>query len=326
MERKTQARVRTVLGDIPPESLGVCYAHEHVIIDSPFIAKHYPELQLDSVDLAVGELSRFYHDGGRAMVDSMPWGCGRNVVKMAKVSELSGVHLLVPTGVHLEKYYPPGHWKNQCDPEKLADWFIHDIMDGIDARDTMGSGAERTGLRAGLIKVATGGDTLDSRERRIFKAAVEAHKATGAPILTHTEAGRGGLAQIKVFRDLGADLRHVVLSHTDRHPETDYHRRMLLSGVRLEYDSAFRWKGNGNPTLDLLVELYPEFPEQLLLGMDAARRSYWKAYGGRPGLSYLLTTFRKAMSRRGMGNSAWNQIMVKNPALTYSLRPLPEGF
>ena len=28
--------VRTVLGDIAPEDLGVCYAHEHIIIDPSF--------------------------------------------------------------------------------------------------------------------------------------------------------------------------------------------------------------------------------------------------------------------------------------------------
>jgi hypothetical protein len=34
-----------------------------------------------------------------------------------------------------------------------------------------------------------------------------------------------------------------------------------------------------------------------MLGMDAARRSYWKSYGGAPGLSFLLTDFRRQMHR-----------------------------
>ena len=93
------------------------------------------------------------------------------------------------------------------------------------------------------------------------------------------------------LRASGVDLAHVTLSHTDRKPDVAYHRDILQSGVRVEFDSAFRWT-EGNPTLDLLVALAPDFPDQLMLGMDAARRSYWKQYGGKPGMSFLLTDFR----------------------------------
>src|SRR2546430_257770 len=102
--------IRTVLGDIPPDLLGVCYAHEHIIIDSSFTTYLYADFLLDSVDLACEELTRFYDAGGRAMVDSMPCGGGRNVVKLASVSHRTGVHILCPTGLHQAKYYPPGHW------------------------------------------------------------------------------------------------------------------------------------------------------------------------------------------------------------------------
>lgn len=66
--------IRTVRGDIHPSALGVCYAHEHVIIDPCYMTEKHPDFCIDSVDRAVEELLRFKQDGGDAMVDSMPTG------------------------------------------------------------------------------------------------------------------------------------------------------------------------------------------------------------------------------------------------------------
>lgn len=312
--------IRTVLGDIAPGRLGVCYAHEHVIIDSAFVSERFPEFALNSVEQAVIELRQFAADGGGAMVDSMPCGCGRNVHKLAEVSRQTGVHILAPTGLHLPVYYPDRHWGNSMESGELAARFIADIVEGIDACDYTGLVLQRTSHRAGLIKIATGAEGLEPRACRIFAAAALAHLETGAPILTHTEQGRGGMEQISFLRDRGVPPSKVILSHTDRVADPAYHRKLLLTGVNLEYDSIFRWKGDGNPTLDLLVELFSEFPNQLMLGMDAARRSYWRAYGGQPGLSFLLVDFRKSMEERGLGDEAWNRIMVANPARAYAMR------
>ena len=109
----------------------------------------------------------------------------------------------------------------------------------------------------------------------------------------------------------------MVLSHTDRKPDPVYHREVLSTGVCVEYDSCFRWKTGHNPSLELLLELIDEFPTQIMLGMDAARPSYWKSYGGEPGLNFLLTTFTDMMKERGLGDDQWQRIFVENPAKAY---------
>jgi len=310
--------VRTVLGDIPASRLGVCYAHEHLIIDASFTTQATPDFLLDSVDVGIAELRQFHTDGGRAMIDSMPCDCGRNVRKLAAIAGASGVHIVCPTGLHLAKYYDPGHWGNLYPSADLAELFIADIETGIDAHDYNGPLVSRTTHRAGLIKIATD-KFITAREEMIFAAAAEAHRRTGAPILTHTEQGTQGLEQVAMLRGLGVDLRHVCLSHLDRNPDISYHREILSSGVRVEYDSAFRWKaGQGNPTLDLVCALLPEFPTQIMLGMDAARRSYWTHYGGTPGLSYLLTDFSAQLLRSGLTEAQLHAIFVTTPAETYS--------
>jgi len=317
--------IRTVLGDIAPQDLGCCYAHEHIIIDASVATLRYPDFQLHSVGNGVAELSQFYADGGRAMVDSMPCDAGRNVLKLAQISQQSKVHILCPTGLHLAKYYDDGHWSHHYSAEQMAELFIADITQGIDRYDYSGPCVDRTGHRAGLIKIATAGKNFTARDKTIFAAAAHAHRTTGAPILTHVEQGIGAMEQAAQLSSLGVDLRKVVLSHTDRKAEPAYHRDILQTGIKVEYDSAFRWQGQANPTLELVMQLSGEFPHQIMLGMDAARPSYWQSYGGQPGLSYLLNEFSDLLRERGLSQEQWQRIFIANPAETYSYLCHPES-
>ncbi len=313
--------IRTLLGDIEAADLGVCYAHEHIIIDDSVATLRCPGIELPSVENGIEELRRFHAAGGRAMVDSMPCDAGRNVVKLSEVSRGSGVHILCPTGLHLSKYYDPGHWSHRYGVDQLTALFLADIEEGIDRFDYSGPVVERTEHRAGLIKVATEGVKLTPRAQRIFEAAARAQLATGVAVLTHTEGGEGALEQVECLTGHGVRADRIVLSHTDRKPDPGYHREILSTGACVEYDSGFRWKGDGNPTLDLLEQLFGDFPDQIMLGMDAARPAYWVSYGGGPGLDFLLTTFTRMMRERGLGDEAWRRIFLANPARAYDRIP-----
>jgi 5-phospho-D-xylono-1,4-lactonase len=312
--------LRTVTGDIEAHAAGVCYSHEHIIIDPSFTTFCNPDFLLDSVEKACAEVSQFRGAGGKTLIDSMPCGGGRNAAKLARVSERAGVNIVCPTGLHLQKYYPPGHWGEHLSAAQLADLFVADIEEGIDARDYRGPSILRMPHKAGVIKVATSGDRPTDHERKVIEAAVMAHQQTGAPILTHTEQGEGALAQVRLFQDLAARLPQVVLSHTDRKPDPVYHKEIISAGVMLEYDSAFRWpESDGNPTLALVLTMFAEgFGEHILLGMDAARRKYWHCYGGRPGLRFLLHEFVPRLRSGGLSENDIETIFVRNPQRCYS--------
>jgi 5-phospho-D-xylono-1,4-lactonase len=312
--------LRTVMGDIDSAMAGVCYSHEHIIIDPSFTTFCNPDFLLDSVDLACADVAEFREAGGQTLIDSMPCGGGRNAVKLAQISARSAANIVCPTGLHLQKYYPPGHWGERLSVEEMAEVFTSEIEIGIDARDCNGPTIVRTPHKAGVIKVATSGERPTPHERKVIEAAVIAHQKTGAPILTHTEQGAGALEQVRLFQDLGASLSHVVLSHTDRRPDTAYHEEILSTGVMLEYDSAFRWpESDGNPTLGLVLTMFAEgFGGQILLGMDAARRKYWRAYGGNPGLRFLLHDFVPRLRSGGLGEEDIDAVFVHNPQRCYS--------
>ncbi len=309
---------RTVLGDMPISEMGLTYSHEHIVIEDSYVTAKHPVFLLNDVEKISEELSTFYAIGGRTVVDTMPANCGRNVLKSAEVSRSSGVNIIVPTGIHLEIYYPENHWRYRYSEDELTGLFISDIQAGIDEFDYSGPFVKRTAHKAGLIKLATGDGPFTQHQELIFRAVVNAHLETGAPILTHTNFGRQALEQAHLFAKLGAKLEHVVLSHVDRAKEIDYNRAALDTGVRLEYDSAFRWKADEpNYTLQLLEQLLPDYPDQLVMGMDMAKNIYWKSYGGAPGLNYLIETVPDFLKAKGM-EAYYRKLFFENPKRLYS--------
>jgi 5-phospho-D-xylono-1,4-lactonase len=312
--------VRTVLGDLQPYEMGLTYSHEHVIIEESFPTLANPDFVLNNTELVAAELKEFYQLGGRTLVDTMPANCGRNVIKLAIVSRNSNVNIIAPTGIHLEIYYPRNHWRYHLSEEELTSLFVKDISEGIDEYDYGCPLVKRTAHKAGLIKLATGDENITPHQQKIFRAVVNAHLKTGAPILTHTNSGKHAIAQAELFLKLGADLNHIVLSHVDKNKDLGYHRELVQTGVYVEYDSHFRWKSEEeNWTYTLLENLLPEYSNRIVIGMDMARNTYWKSYGGKPGLVFLLTTFKKELAARNL-NGYFEKLFFTNPQNLYSFK------
>jgi phosphotriesterase-related protein len=312
------AFVRTILGDIEPVKMGLTYSHEHVVIEEGYPTVANKDFILNDADRITEELKIFYANGGRTLVDTMPANCGRNVLKLAAVSRNSGVHIIAPTGIHLEKYYPASHWRYHLSEEELTDLFIKDVEEGIDEYDYGCPLVKRTSHKAGLIKLATGDEPITAHQQKIFHAVVNTQKHTGVPILTHTNSGKQAMEQVALFSTLGADLSHLVLSHVDKRTDIAFHKELMQTGVYVEYDSHFRWKpGAENFTYTLLEQLLPHHANRIVLGMDMARNTYWASYGGKPGLSFLLTTFKEQFEKMGL-MKYFEQLFFTNPQQLYA--------
>lgn len=310
--------VRTVLGDVPPSALGRVYAHEHLIIDPGYVLQLHPDLAVSSAEKGVEEMAAVKRAGGGTVIDTMPCDAGRNVLKLAAISRGSGVHVVAPTGLHKPAFYPQGHWRYRLSWPELADLFVGEIVDGIDANDLAGPELRRTPHRAGIVKVASAAPGLDDAERAAFEAAAAAHRRTGAPVITHCESGRG-LDQIGLLTSRGVAPSKITLSHTDRLPDPDYHRALLRTGVNVEYDRMLRAPlDEANPTLRLAAQMLAEFPDQVMFGTDGARPSYWRAYGGAPGLDYLLLGWCDALRGRGVSQELLDRAFVSTPARAFS--------
>jgi predicted metal-dependent phosphotriesterase family hydrolase len=310
---------RTVLGDIEPAGMGVTYAHEHLIIDGGRPVEMSPDFLLADVERLATELADAAAAGLRTAVDAMPADCGRNPAKLAELSRRTGINIVAATGLHHEKFYGPSHWSLRASEDELADLFIADVAEGIDERDYGGPIIRRTDIRAGIVKVGGSQDGPSARDLPIFRAAAAAHIRTGVPVHTHCEAGTGALEQVRTLLDAGVPASRISLSHVDKVVDRGYHRELFGTGAFAIYDQAFRWGDGENGTLRLLDWAVADgHAGQVMLGMDAARQGYYRAFGGTPGLAYLLRDFSAELEARGFGSELRHAFFVDNPARAFA--------
>ncbi len=305
--------VRTVGGDLDASLAGPTYLHEHLIIDSQLVAETMAHIHLPSVDEAVAEVRTCVASGVRTMVDAMPAGAGRDPERLTRVSILTGMRVVAATGLHTARYYGEVPWAGEESAEELAGRFIADIEEGIDRHDYRGPEVDRSEARAGIVKVATLEERWTPSEERLFAAAAMTGAATGVPVLTHTEGGLGGMAQIERLLELGVAPERIALSHTDKIEDRGYHRAMLSTGASLVYDQGLR---QPEQTVGLLVSMVEEgFTGQIMVGTDGARRSLWATLGGAPGLAALHEHLGSVLDE-GLVQS----IFVTNPGRYLTLR------
>jgi predicted metal-dependent phosphotriesterase family hydrolase len=299
--------IRTIGGDLPAELAGPTYVHEHLIIDTPLVAETMPHIHLHSVEEAVAEVQTCVAAGVRTMVDAMPAASGRDPDRLSRISFETGMRVVAATGLHTSRYYDDVPWTREETPEQLAQRFTADIEQGIDLHDYLDETVDRTEARAGLIKVGALTEDLSARDQRLFAAAAITHQITGAPVLTHTEGGLGGLNQIEGLLENGVAASRIALSHTDKVKDPGYHRAMLETGVFLCYDQGIR---DVETTVWLTVEMIDSgFGGQILLGTDGARRSLWSTLGGAPGLAALYASMSSAFDPATL-----DTLFVANPA------------
>jgi phosphotriesterase-related protein len=218
--------VNTVLGPIPTTKLGLCLSHEHICTASAGIWQSWPQLMggrdafiRQSVDL----LKQAKDEGLTTFQDVGPIDLGRDVRLMEEISRKSGVQVIAATGHWLD----PSRVMNARTVEELADFFQHEIEVGIDG----------TGIRAGVIKVANGGATINGFGERHVRAAARAAKATGIPITTHSPATRErtGEAQAAIFESEGLSPSRVCIGHSDNAP-ADYQLAIVKRGYFIGMD------------------------------------------------------------------------------------------
>src|SRR5699024_2268486 len=157
--------------------LGITLVHEHLLCDPVAVTAREPDYRLDNEDFASEEIEAFVTRGGRAIVECSTCDYGRNAAGLVRLAMRAPVHLIAVTGRHKDLH--ASRMENATDVESLAGEFISDLQDGMDDLDA----------RAGVIKIGTSRDEITKVEHASIMAAGAAHRATGAPVTTHTEAG-----------------------------------------------------------------------------------------------------------------------------------------
>lgn len=317
-----ERKVRTVLGDVPADELGIVYAHEHLIIQGGLGVMKNKELLLNRVDYAVAEVRDCMGVGARTFVDYMPLDSGRNPAALVEIAEQTGAHIIAVSGFHKPMYYDDLHWIYHYSVDQIAELLIADCQVGMDRHSYNGPIVDRLPARAGVLKGASDYNAIAPISKKLFEAVAIAHLQTGVPIATHTEHGTCGMEQIELLAGFGVDPRNVIICHMDRNPDLYLHKELARTGCYLEYDNASRIKYHPDSQGSQLIRGMIEagFQGQLLLGTDFALRSYWKAYGGGPGMAHLLTSFVPRLRAEGVTAEQLDRLLRHNPAAAYSLK------
>ncbi len=299
------AKVMTVRGEVAGEDLGVVDYHEHLCFDAPeWLLREDRDFRLNNVEKSAAELRAWAQAGGKTLVEMSAIDFGRNVHKVVQVAELvPEVHVIVITGFNKPYFCDRSVW--QTDERELVKACIREIVEGIDG----------TNVKAGIMKGGSGYNTFTERDQKLLRIAAKVHLETGVPIITHTEAGTMGYEQVEYLASQGVEPRRVCLSHLDRNPDFWEHRRIARTGAYLGYDCPGKVKyGPDELRINVLKRLIDAgFGGQILLGNDLGRPSYWRSYGGGPGLDFVLTKFIPRLRDEGISEGAIEDILVNNP-------------
>ncbi len=212
------AIIQSATGPLDTADLGFTLMHEHVMVRWPAIYVAYPELYDREARMAqsVERLKAALAAGIRTMVDLTPIDLGRDPLFIQEAAQKSGMQVIVPTGLY---YQRPFYFLGRPDSD-MTDLFVRDITVGIG----------ETGVRANVIKCATEPE-MDPVNERVLRASAKAHRATGAPICTHTfPENRTGLDQQRVFKEEGCDLGRIVIGHSDDSDDITYLEEIIQNG------------------------------------------------------------------------------------------------
>lgn len=223
------AYVNSISGPLSGEDLGDTLTHEHTVFGfagAEFDYRLESRTEEESISFLAPYLREAHDHGVRTIVDAAPADLGRNVRVDIELAKRTGLNIIMATGLY--SALPLPHYANPhrpIDAEGLASNFAREINEGIG----------ETGIRAGVIKVATTLAVMTPYAETALRAAGMAQAATGVAIITHTEEGTLGPEQLDAFECEGADLSRVVIGHNDT-ADLRYLLSILERGAVLGFD------------------------------------------------------------------------------------------
>lgn len=223
-----RAFTNSTAGRLDVADLGPTLIHEHVLTGFPgwfMDARQPPYKRQEAIERVVDAFQQLHQHGIKTVVDPCPMDMGRDVEMAAEVSQRSGINLICSTGAYTEAQGIPFLFR-QLDVEAIAEIYVREIEDGIGG----------TGIKAGLVKIATGDGHVSEYERKLLTAAGMAAKATGVPVLSHTENCSCGHDQIDIITGQGLAPSRLLVGHSDGRDDHDYQRSLAERGAYVGFD------------------------------------------------------------------------------------------
>jgi len=316
--------INTVTGAIQSTQLGKTLIHEHIQFG-------YPGFQGDQTigkwDRAKAmEAIRPHIEGAKAngvqsIVDATPNECGRDAGFLKEVSEELGIQIVCSTGFYYEGEGGTAYYKFRSAftdiVEEIFEMMMHEITIGIGD----------TGVKAGVIKLATSKDIITDYEKAFFTAGARAAIATNTPIITHTQEGTMGPDQAKLLTELGVNPNKIMIGHMGGSMDIDYHVATFKHGVRVAFDRCGLQMLGGMPMdterIDLFSRLVKKgFGDRLHLSHDFILNMLGRPIPEVPELGPVLANYHlgnifeniiPGLVEKGISMEQVNKVLIDNP-------------
>ncbi len=316
--------VNTVTGPIDINQLGKTLIHEHFIFG-------YPGFQGDqtlggfnrqeALEVGISVAMQLMSYGIRTVVDPTPNECGRNPELLREISEHTGLQIICATGYYYEGEGATPYFKFRqalgTAEQEIYEMFMKELTEGIGS----------TGIKPGIIKLASSKNEITAYEEMFFRAAARAHLETGVTILTHTQEGTMGPEQAQLLVSMGVAPNRIVIGHMCGNINPFYHKETLEYGVNIALD-RFGIQGMvGTPfdteRIELLLKLLNDgYEDRIMLSHDTV--NVWL---GRPPVlpeplveimanwhpTYLLESIIPQLREKGVSETTIDKLFLHNP-------------
>lgn len=346
MTERAQTHIRsgmvmTVLGAMSADRIGVTLPHEHILNDcrcwwnqpieperqhlakdpvhlgiigelrmDPFVS--LDNCTLDDEPLAIAELMTFFQAGGRTVVDPTCRGIGRNPEALVRISQATGLNIIMGAGYYLQTSHPPS----------LRAMSIDDIADEIVAEAHHGVGD--TGVRIGLIgEIGVSGE-FTSEEEKSLRGAARAQRRSELPLMVHLPAWyRHGHRVLDTVGEEGGNLRQTILCHMNPSgADVGYQTSLAERGAFIEYDmlgmdywyadQGVQCPSDEDNARAIKGLIDRGLLDRVLLSQDVFLKMMLMRYGGF-GYAYVLRHFVPRLRRHGVSEIQIKTMLADNP-------------
>ncbi|OFW18097.1 MAG: hypothetical protein A3H97_08675 [Acidobacteria bacterium RIFCSPLOWO2_02_FULL_65_29] len=301
------AIIRTLLKDVPPESLagGPTLFHEHLSIN--LSADNTPHYTAD-VALMVEEARAAAKDGVACIVDGGHPDMGRDLEALRRIAAESGLPVVASGGYYMQRTYPPVIATKTAD--QIADDLVKDAI------------AQRLGAYG---EIGQQGGQLTADERKVFQAIGKAQARTGIPIFTHNAyTGRrqvqtpvpreAGLRQLDILEKEGGKPVNIAIGHVCclDDPKAEIAIAIAKRGAFVGFDRVtLATMPDPDRVIMAMAMAEAGYADHLLLSSDFYSERALKKNGG-PGLAQTATVFGPMLIKAGMSEGTLRQILVDN--------------
>ncbi|MBI2936124.1 MAG: hypothetical protein HYY31_04890 [Chloroflexi bacterium] len=171
------AVVRTVLGDIPAEQVGITFTHEHITWASASAKRDLGSLYnleaiVRRVADSVGVAKHNFHVA--TLVCASNAEMGRDVDICAEVSRRTGVNIVASTGAYRQTGGVSLYWDHQTG-EEFEEYLTREVTVGVG----------RNKIRCGHMKMGWSGYTPTRTEEKLCRAAAHVAARLNIPVSFH---------------------------------------------------------------------------------------------------------------------------------------------